>query len=292
MAASHYWELTVSVPDEVSEGLANLVWELGALGVVEEERPGSAPCLRAFFPDTAVDALTTSVVEYLAGLRALGFTVAEEPSISRLSDPGWAEAWQEHFRPLPVGRGLIIAPSWATPPPNGRLVITIDPGRAFGTGHHGTTAGCLAILEDIVEREHPERAIDLGTGSGILAITAARLGVERVVAVDDDPDAIANAMANAARNHVSDRVHCVLGDAGVLTAEPAPLVLANLMRSAHLRLATAYRRALVPGGALVVGGLLDAEADEVATALAKEGLEARGAIAREGWTTLEMRRRE
>ena len=290
--APHYWELTVSVPGEVSEGLANLVWELGALGVVEEERPGSAPCLRAFFPDTPLDALTASVHDYLADLRALGFRVAEEPSISRLSDPGWAEAWQEHFRPLPVGRGLIIAPSWATPPPNGRLVITIDPGRAFGTGHHGTTAGCLSVLEDLVERHHPERAIDFGTGSGILAIAAARLGVARVVAVDDDPDAVANAMANAARNHVSDRVHCVLGDAGALSTEPAPLVLANLMRAAHLRLAPVYRRALAPGGALVVGGLLEAEADEVAEALGREGLDRRRGIALEGWTTLEMRRRE
>src|SRR3989441_2586429 len=122
-------------------------------------------------------------------------------------------SWRAHFRPLPVGKRLLIAPPWDRPPANGRVVIAIEPGRAFGTGQHPSTLGCLERLESLIARTAPRRLIDLGTGSGVLAIAAARLGVGQVLAVDDDPDAVASAMANAARNRVCDRVRCVLGDA-------------------------------------------------------------------------------
>ncbi|MGH7277674.1 MAG: 50S ribosomal protein L11 methyltransferase, partial [Candidatus Rokuibacteriota bacterium] len=211
-----------------------------------------------------------------------------EPRLAPLADANWAEAWREHFHPLAVGRALLIAPPWETPAANSRLVITIEPGRAFGTGHHGTTAGCLAALESILARGPVERAIDLGTGSGILAIAAARLGVQAVLAVDEDPDAVASAVANAARNRVCDRVRCVLGDAGDVHGAPAALVLANIMKAAHLRLAGVYRRCLTPGGTLLLGGILDAEAPEVVAALAPYGLDRRAASSREGWTTLEL----
>src|SRR5213593_4409162 len=111
MSSSRYWELTVEVPEETSEGLTNLVWELGALGVVEEETPGRRPRLRAFFPKTLfARALEESVREYLAGLSALGFPKAGEPSVVALASEDWAEAWPAHFRPLAVGKRLSIAP--------------------------------------------------------------------------------------------------------------------------------------------------------------------------------------
>src|SRR5947199_7291 len=173
MSSSRYWELTVEVPEEASEGVTNLVWELGALGVVEEEAPGRPPRLRAFFPKTIfARALEESVREYLA--------------------------------------------------------------------------------------------------------------------VDDDPDAVASAMANAARNRVCDRVRCVLGDAGALADSAAPLVVANLLTTAHLRLAPRYARYVAPGGALVLGGVLDAEAAGVEVAVGGHGFAPRASISVEGWTTLEL----
>jgi ribosomal protein L11 methyltransferase len=290
MASSHYWELTVGAPGDLSEGLTNLAWELGALGVVEEEEPGRGARLRAFFPETvAASALEESVRRYLDGLRALGFAPAADVRVAALADENWADAWRVHFKPRAVGRRLVIAPPWDLPAPNGRIVIEIEPGRAFGTGHHGTTAGCLEALEAAIERDPPSRMLDLGTGSGILAIAAARLGVASVLAVDDDPDAVACAVANAARNHVSDRVRCALADAATLREPRAPLVVANLLSAAHRRLAAQYLRSLTPGGTLLLGGILDAEAADLGGALADHGLIHRASRSVEGWTTLELR---
>jgi len=289
MSSSRYWELTVGVGADLSEGLTNLVWELGALGVVEEERPGRGPRLRAFFPKTVfATALEESVRGYLDGLRELGFEPATDLHVVALADENWADAWRAHFKPQPVGRRLLIAPPWDRPAANGRTVITIEPGRAFGTGHHGTTAGCLEALESVIDRDGPPRMIDVGTGSGILAIAAARLGVGAILAVDD-PDAIACAMANAARNRVSDRVRCLLADAERLDEVPAPLVVANLLSAAHRRLAAHYERSLLPGGTLLLGGILDGEAADVASALGGHGFVPRASLSVEGWTTLELR---
>jgi len=289
MSASQFWELSIRASEEISEGLTNFVWELGALGVLEEEVAGSAR-LRAFFPASAsADTLAARMRDYLGGLRALGFTVGDDVLLAPLTDPGWAEAWRDHFRPRPVGDRLLIAPPWDAPRVEGRLTIVIEPGRAFGTGQHGSTAGCLELLERTVERQAPPRAaLDLGTGSGILAIAAALLGIPRVLAIDDDPDAVANARANLALNGVTTSVTCATADAASLQTEPAPLVLANILAAAHARLAHVYRRLVAPTGLLVLGGLLEAEADDTAEVVARAGFVRRSTLIRDGWATLEL----
>jgi ribosomal protein L11 methyltransferase len=284
---SRYWELTVSVPPDASEGLTNFVWELGAVGVVEEETEPGRPRLRAFFPQTAdTDALAKSLDLYLGALESLGFSRAGRPVVAEVADTDWAEAWRAHFTPFAVGRRLLVAPPWETPPAGDRLVLVLEPGRAFGTGQHGSTTGCLELLEAIVERARPARVIDLGTGSGILAIAAARLGVTEVLAIDSDPDAVASAAANVARNGLEDRVHCTFADAAVLEAAPAPLVLANLLAAAHRALAPRYARLVAAGGTLVAGGCLDTEADDVARDLARHGFRHAATASVEGWTSL------
>jgi ribosomal protein L11 methyltransferase len=288
--SDRYWELTVPAAPDSTEGLTNFLWELGALGVVEEDIAGTSR-LRAFFGGALdADTLRWRVEAYVDGLVALGFAAPGPIDIGPLADNGWAEAWKAHFRPIAVGRRLTVAPPWSMPPSDGRLVIVIEPGRAFGTGHHGTTAGCLEAVEHIVERDAPATAIDIGTGSGILAIAAARLGVPRILAIDDDPDAVAAALANAARNRVCDRVRCRLGDAAALETPPAPLVIANLLSAAHRRLADHYARVVAPGGSLVLGGILDGEAAEVTTIVAQAGFRPENERSLEGWTTIELRR--
>lgn len=283
-----YWELTLTVPIGAAEGLTNFLWETGALGVVEEERPGEPPELRAFFPETTPPAiLAERVTAYAEGLTALGFGAVGHPRVTALEDGGWAEAWREHFRPIAVGRRFVITPPWETPDAAGRLVLVIEPGRAFGTGHHGSTAGCLEAIERTIGAGHaPARAVDLGTGSGILAIALARLGVGHVLAVDEDPDAVAAAGANAVRNDVVAQVESRVDDAATLEIAPAPFVIANLITAAHRRLAPRYARYVAPGGTLILGGIIDAEAAEVTRTMATHGWRANGAVSREGWSTL------
>lgn len=289
-ASAHYWELSLTVPAGAAEGLTNFLWETGALGVVEEERAGEPPELRAFFPETAAPAVLTERLDaYAEGLAALGFGVVGRPRVTPLEDGGWAEAWRAHFRPIIVGRRFVVTPPWERPATDGRIVLVIEPGRAFGTGHHGSTAGCLEALERAVAVRVPARAVDLGTGSGILAIALARLGVGRVLAIDEDPDAIAAASGNAVRNDVGARVECRVDDAVTLSVERAPLVVANLITAAHRRLAPRYARYVEAGGMLVLGGILDAEAADLARTLEARGWRPDGAVAREGWTTLIVR---
>jgi ribosomal protein L11 methyltransferase len=286
-ASSRYWELRLTVSAESTEALTNFLWESGALGVVEEERPGEAPELRAFFPHTAVPAvLTERVSAYADGLASLGFGAGARPQVESLEDTGWADAWREHFRPRPIGRRFVVAPPWELPPENGRVLLVIEPGRAFGTGHHGSTAGCLEAIERLVDGRAPARAIDLGTGSGILAVALARLGVDAILAVDDDPDAVAAAMGNAERNAVTARIECRVADVTELDVVPAPLVVANIITAAHRRFAERYGRWVTSDGRLVLGGILDAEAEEVATALHGCGWRVADTVTCEGWTTL------
>lgn len=285
-----YWELTVGVPDDASEGLTNFVWELGALGVVEEEPADGPPRLRAFFPESADSAiLATRVDAYLAALDALGFRGGRPSRVAPVADEDWAAAWRAHFAPFELGRRFVIAPPWETPPADGRAILIIEPGRAFGTGQHGSTVGCLLLLEALAGTSPPARALDLGTGSGILAIAAARLGVGEIHAVDSDPDAITSATANVERNALAGRVHCAVADAATLASPPVPLVLANLLAAAHRSLAARYAALVAPGGVLVLGGLLDGEASETAGLMTAHGFTQLDARSVEGWTSLACR---
>ena len=285
-----YVEVTVDVGEEATEALTNFLWELGAVGVVEETIVDTPARLRAFFPAPVDrDALTGRVDTYLDGLRALGLDAGRHARLEPLADADWAAAWREHFRPIAVGRTLLVAPPWDIPATSDRIVLAIEPGRAFGTGHHGTTAGCLELLETLVATDRPKRVIDLGTGSGILAIAAAKLGVAEVLACDTDPDAVAATVSNAERNGIAAGLHAVVADAASLAAEPAPLVLANLLASAHRALAARYRDLVAAGGVLVLGGLLDAEAEAITAALAAHGFRLEATRSLEGWTSLALR---
>lgn len=289
MGAARYWELTVPVSPDAAEGLTNLVWELGALGVVEEVADGHAPCLRAFFADADdVDLLVPRIDTYLDGLATLGFPSAGRPRLSLLEREDWADAWRAHFRPVPVGRRLLVAPPWEAAANAERLLLAIEPGRAFGTGHHGSTAGCLELIESAVERARPASAVDIGTGSGILAVALARLGVARVLALDSDPDAVSAARTNAIRNGVAGRVRAVLADLESAEPEAAPLVVANLLAAAHRAHAPRYARWVAAGGTLILGGILDAESDDVGRAVTPHGFRQREVRSIDGWTSLEL----
>jgi ribosomal protein L11 methyltransferase len=166
------------------------------------------------------------------------------------------------------------------------LTVVIEPGRAFGTGHHGTTEGCLVLLEEALAVAPGAAVLDIGTGTGILAIAALRLGAAAVLAIDVDPDAIAATAVNAERNGCRGLIARLAEPQDI--AEPAPIVLANLLTNTHLALAPHYARLVTPGGQLVLGGMLEDEDDRVGRTLAARGFERRSRLALEGWASLRL----
>lgn len=290
-----YWALVVSLDaesGEACEAVANFLWEAGAAGVVEDGEP---PSLRAFFPPGSDPAaLRGRLAGYLEELRALAIPLGSAAvEVRRLPEEAWADAWRAHFRPIPIGRRLLVCPPWeapAGPPPAGpagpRSVVLIEPGRAFGTGGHATTRGCLELLDRALDAAPVDRVLDVGTGSGILAIAAARLGAGDVRGLDLDPDAVAAASANAARNGVADRVRVELGSLETGARSPADLVLANLLGATLVALAGPLGRCCTESGRLIAGGLLTPEAPAVVAAFLPEGFHLVEVVEIEEWSTL------
>ncbi len=294
--SSDYWALTVRLEPEATDAVANFLWEAGALGVVEEG-DGTPVGLRAFFPPGSDPGeLRRRVAAYLAALRALAVSPGPgDLAITRLPDQTWAEAWRAHFRPLPIGRRLLVCPPWDVPAPSdpvraGRTPIVIEPGRAFGTGSHATTRGALELLERALAAAPAARALDVGTGSGILAVAAALLGVPAVGALDVDPDAVAAAAENAARNGVGERVRVELASLEAWAGPPSDVVLANLLGPALVALAPVLARHATGSGRLIAAGLLAPETAVVAASFVPEGFGLVEVTEHEGWAALLLRR--
>ncbi len=231
----------------------------------------------------------------LPALRAAARDALVEVSTSEIADD-WAERWREFHRPLVLGDKLAVRPPWE-PSCQTELEVVIDPGRAFGTGAHATTRLCLELLLELpppgvggglhapgADRDH-WAAVDLGCGSGVLAIAAAKLGWQPVVALDYDPLSVDACIENARVNEVTVEVR--RHDLLKADAPAAELVLANLLAPLHAgwiaRLSAAPE--LVPG-LVVASGLLDAEADATAGAFATVGLRERERRSADGWTAL------
>ena len=216
-------------------------------------------------------------------LQAFGLGRLGAVQTRTLAEEDWAEAWKEHYHVHRVGRRFVIKPSWRNYSPQpGDLVLELDPGMAFGTGLHPTTQLCLLALE-----QHPpagQTVLDLGTGSGILAIGAARLGARRVLALDVDPVAVDAARANVRRNRLGRIVTVAQGTleaSGQVTLTGAPaveppsgpfdLVLANIIAGVIIELAPGLAAACRPGGRLVASGILAERLIEVQRTLEAQG---------------------
>ena len=203
-----------------------------------------------------------------------------------LADEDWRDAWKKYFGVQRIGRRLVIVPSWVEhrPKPDD-IVLRIDPGMAFGTGQHPTTAMCLAALEDIVAGG--ASVLDLGCGSGILAIAAAKLGAGSVVAIDNDPQAIKATRANAAGNNVA-----IEAREGTLDAvnQQFDVVVANISGLTLERLAPLLAQALAPGGRLIASGFLEDAVDGLRAAFEGAGLSVERAIEDGIWRAIIARR--
>ncbi len=244
-------ELTVEVPPDWGEPVANFLLENGAPGLQFQEQQDSTLFVAHFRQTAPVEALRRFCSQLTPALTSSRVDIQTRI----VADEDWAENWKSHFQSQAVGERLSICPPWASGEPSpGRLRITIEPGMAFGTAQHASTRGCLELLERAIAGRHITRALDVGTGSGVLAIALAKLAVPEVWAVDTDPVACSVAQKNAALNGVagSIRVRPGLADA----QGTFDLVTANLYAAVLHELAPEFSRRLRRAGILICSGFL------------------------------------
>lgn len=215
----------------------------------------------------------------LPDLHAAAGQALVEISTAQIGDD-WRERWRSYHRPVVIDQRLTVRPPWEPPAPT-PLEVVIDPGQAFGTGAHATTLLCLQLLLDVPA---DGSFLDLGCGSGVLAIAARRLGFSPVLAVDTDPAAVAAARANAARNAVEVGVRRL--DLRSQRVPGAGTVAANLLAPLLEQWAATLARAPRPPGRIIAGGLLEGEADSIAGAFAARGLREIRRLGRDGWAAL------
>jgi ribosomal protein L11 methyltransferase len=253
--------------------------------------PARPAIVRGYVPArdaSAAEAAAATTAEALGHLQVFGLRTIGDLRTRIVHEEDWAEAWKSYFPVLRVGRRLVIRPTWRRHrrrPDD--IVLALDPGMAFGTGLHPTTRLCLAALEQIADDGVVDgtRVLDVGCGSGILAIAAVKLGASDALGVDTDPIAIESTVANARRNRLARRIRARVGS--LPSGEPAfDIVLANLIAGVLVPLAGELRDELRPGGTLVASGIfIDREA-EVRSAFEAAGLRL-GARAAEGdWVAL------
>ncbi len=262
------WSLTCEVPLPEAEDRAAALWEAGASGVeVREDGVAPMPGARAAAAGRAL--LVAWFAERAEAERALAD--AGEGELAELPDQDWGESWKRDLRPFLVGR-VFVRPSWiAQAPPTGCAEVVLDPGMAFGTGSHPTTALCLAAISRLLSGRPGQRLLDVGTGSGLLAIAAARLGAAEVVGTDNDPVALAVARENAERNGVALRLHLAPAPAAALCG-PFDLVVANILANTLTELAPELASQVARGGRLLLSGLLAGQEEAVREAYLAEGL--------------------
>ena len=275
-----YVEVSVSASAGAAEVLTDFLFSEGALGLVTEDSLGrsSEILIRANFPGTSpIEPIVARLKLYQHSLASLGLDGAEGPvEVREIPTEDWGRSWKEHFKPLAVGGRLVITPPWEEGPfPGDRLPIRIDPGMSFGTGHHATTRMCLEALEIFMESWVQKRGpwvLDVGTGTGILAIAAAVLGAEQVVAIDTDLEAYEEATKNLALNRTTGAVQILHGGVDALEPERQfDLLLVNLDTKSLFHLFESLSAHLAPWGRVVVSGVLVEEEGTVGAAAAASG---------------------
>ncbi len=284
------------VPARMQEEASLYLTDFSGRGVIIEEEnvPAGGALIRAYFrPEEYGAGQLQELQDYIKRLSGYElFPLGLE--IRQVAEEDWAEAWKAHFKPVKVTDRLVIRPPWeeyAAQP--GETVITIYPGMAFGTGRHASTLLCLRALEQVWEEEPPLSAspwqvLDVGTGTGILALSAARYGAA-VLAIDLDPEAVAAALENVRLNNLVDRVLVEETPLASLRQQFG-LIMANITAPDLLQLADALTARLLGGGVLIISGFLAEDGLRLAERYQGLGLHQTGFLTQEDWGALIFRR--
>ncbi|MBR5960670.1 MAG: 50S ribosomal protein L11 methyltransferase [Clostridia bacterium] len=309
-----YAELIVHTTTAGSDAVSDVLMEAGASGTMIEDRADipdpSKPhgvweiidpkLLDSMPEDVLVHAwfeenpsLPSLIENITSSLSLLHDTVDNAGSLRvetrSVNDKSWADVWKKYFKPFYAGEHLVVKPTWEPfDPAPGDKVIEIDPGMAFGSGTHETTGMCLSILEENIRGG--EEIIDVGTGSGILAIGAALLGAGHVLAVDIDPDAVKVAAENVANNHVQDVVTVQQGNLLEKVDAVCDICVANIISDVIISFAAPLMSHIRPSGLFICSGIVSQRGDEVAQALLSAGYEILQKYTRGEWTAFLSRR--
>lgn len=305
-------EISIQTTHEATEPVANIFHDLGASGVVIEDPElinsyrSSGTWEYCDLPEET-DTETVTVKAYLPVDNELDDKLRLfEQQINKLAhhdidkgaglirwrevhDEDWANAWKEHFHPVKIGERIVIKPTWRTYEADpADLIIELDPGMAFGTGTHHTTAMCIGMLEEVVE---PGQVVfDVGTGSGILAIAAAKLGAASVSAIDLDAVAVKVAEENVAANKVEDVVSVSHGDLLTGVTGQADLIVANIIADIIIRVLPDVPGRLKDGGVFISGGIIAERLPDVTEAILACGLTPDKVMEEGGWVTVMARK--
>ena len=305
--------ISVVTTHEGADLIANILMELGAAGT-EIDDPSlvneyidaglwdytdlpraedtETVTVRAYLPEDArLESSLLALAERIAALRHAGATLgAGTISHSFVADEDWAETWKAYIHTEKIGERIVVRPTWEEYTPSAdEIVIELDPGAAFGTGAHATTAMCLRWLEHLVSPGM--RVYDVGCGSGILAVAAAKLGAGEVIAMDYDPVAVSVAEENIRQNNVHNVVAC---ESDLLSAcegaAPAELITANIIADVIIRLFAQLDRHLAPGGTLLASGIIDDRIADVEHAAAEHGFTVLDMTCEKEWAAMIIRR--
>lgn len=274
-----------------AELIADLFYDMGLHGVLLDE-PGPPtgtsdslsgtgfPAVIGYIPATAGSRERCEKLRHR--LRQLAFPTRLEVRV--IDDQDWSQSWKSHFKPLRVCPGLVVAPSWEKKSAQmGETVIEIDPGMAFGTGHHPTTVLCLQLIRRYLNSG--DTLLDVGTGTGILAICAVKSGSGRVLAVDSDEAAVMVAAENRRRNRIAaDSLLLLCGHLATPVKGRFNAVVANILPHIIVELAGQLERVLEPGGVFIASGIPDEKTDELVRAVENRSIETIALRSLDGWT--------
>jgi ribosomal protein L11 methyltransferase len=295
-------ELTVLCDNEAIEAVSEILGRVSQGSAVRPTRlirdpanelsaredPTAPYEITAHIPeDDAAPAAVEATERALWHLQAFGLRPVGELRVRTVDDADWTDAWKEGYVPQRIGR-VVVVPSWLDEPIGpGEVALRLDPGMAFGTGLHPTTRGCLTLLQAISPM--PPLVLDVGSGSGILALVALHLGAERAVCYDSDPLAVEATLANAKANDLADRITAHLGSLPTTPSARYPLVVANLVAAVLIELAEPLAAHTAAGGTLLASGIMEDRADEVRDALDAAGFALEGRLDEGEWVSLELR---
>jgi len=304
VAEIHWVEVSLLVSSEQAEAVAEVLSRTIPNGVVVEQKAilnssdeanQIEPTARVFGYLLADSTLENKKRQLEENLWHLGQIESLPPAYYKpIQDEDWMAAWKKHYRPIKIGKKLVIVPAWIKKDFPGRLPIRINPGMAFGTGTHPSTRLCLLLMEEALQPS--QSVIDVGCGSGILSIAALKLDADFVLGVDNDPAAVKSTQENAANNQLESRLDVGLGSVAEIRnsqfrIKSASLVIVNILASIIIHLFEDGLAELVDtGGQLILAGILEPQAQNVILTANKKGLVLEKAISSADWKALLLRK--